>query len=436
MTNQIDPVAMASQFVQIDRAREDRQLQRRESDINAMDRALESLEDNLKDIEAFTDPFTDRSNVIGFEVTTSDSESTFLAASINKSTLVDGDSVPSGSYSFRVNQLAQAHQAAVDFAELKTKASEVTFNQGGVSFNVPIGADTSLQDVVTAINQAASTKFDDGEGFRATVLRNQSQEYLVLTSETTGASSVINMNYTASDGSDVTIDNTHVLQQGQDAEVELGEGAIKLTSDSNRLEEAIAGVTLELKQAHGVDEPATRITLGRNPGTLEDKLKELVNKVNSFSDVINNNSTLSRDVGARSIRTQIRSVFREVGVQDGENRFTLRELGLSYDSQGKFQIDSERLQSFLETNPQQVDELLQGENGLFNRLQERTEVFVKRNEGVIDRRQASLVEQREQIDAARERHDRNMNQRFNRYLRELSQMQAAMARFEQTFGVI
>lgn len=447
MSNQIDPVQIATQYIQFDRARGDQSLQRRQREVDAMDRALETLEDRLKDIQRVAEPFTERGNVIGFEVSSSDANNQFLSASINRDTLASGENTPSGRYSFRVNQLAREHQVAVDFSELQSNVGELEIRmpeqisksgQKGVSFNIPVNAQTSLQDVVTAINKQVDSQFNDGQGLRATILRNGGEEYLVLTSETTGVSSVIEMSMTRNDDNAATLSSSRVLQQGQDAIVQLGEGAnaIKLTSASNRLEETISGVTLELTQTHEPTDPPTRITMGRTSAAVEESLNTLIDEVNALSSSINDNSNLSRDVGARSIRNQIRSVFREISVGQGSDTHSLRDMGISLNAEGNLQVDSERLSDFLENHPEQVDTLLQGEDGLFNRLQARTEVFLKRNSGVIDSRQASLEEQRGRIEAARERHDRDMDKRFNRYLREFAQIQASMAQFEQTFGAI
>ncbi len=255
-----------------------------------------------------------------------------------------------GTFTVRVNSLAQAHQLASEgFADPGT-----TIRQGTLTLQVGAGPSTTvtidasnntLQGLADAINAA------NGE-VRASVVRDGGTNpyRLLLTATKAGAGNIITVTNNLTMGTGATIDPTHtVVQAATDAEIQLGSGsgAILITSQSNRIEQAIPGLTLDLRRADP-SQPVT-VTVQPDSESVTRAVQEFVDAYNGLINWVNprlSYNTATQQSGELLGSYEVNSLLREMslalggtvaGVNTSANRMST--IGLRFDDKGRLQFD-------------------------------------------------------------------------------------------------
>lgn len=269
-----------------------------------------------------------------------------------------GSSATSGTYTVRVNSLAQAHQlASQGFADPGT-----TIRQGTLTLQVGSGPSTTitidssnntLQGLADAINAA------NGE-VRAAVVRDGSANpyRLLLTANKAGAANTIAITNNLTMGPGESINPAHTeVQAATDAEIQLGSGpgAIIITGSSNRMDQAIPGVTLELKQA----DPTIALTVTVQPNR-ESAVSAMQDFVDAYNGLINwanprlSFNSATQQAGELLGSYEVNSLLREMslalgasvpGVNTLANRMST--VGLKFDDKGRLQFDRARFEDVI-----------------------------------------------------------------------------------------
>jgi flagellar hook-associated protein 2 len=193
------------------------------------------------------------------------------------------------------------------------------------------------------------------------------------------------------DGEDVGMDNTVSIDATTTltgfAEVDFGTTAplnssldvngITVTGSSNNVE-IIDGLTVNLKTVP--DDPVT-ISATRDTGALKTKLEAIVEKANAFLGFLAEQSeydaktktagVLSGDALATGIGRKVRTAFG-LEVSGGVHQ-SLGDLGISFNSEGRVELDDSVLKTALDENPLAVRDLLRSTNvtepnGLMSKL--------------------------------------------------------------------
>lgn len=267
-----------------------------------------------------------------------------------------------GSYTLRVDQLAQANklQSAVIGS---VSAGNLTISLGtlGGSYT-PTASITftgsTLEDLRSAINAADA-------GVTASIINGDSGQRLVLTSKDTGAASTIKLEGTGGlDGTfDYDPDNTTgssftQLTAAQNAIAKID--AVTVTSASNTLDDAISGVSITLTKAHNplVLTESTTLTVSPDSETMTGYAEDLVtawNELNSLFksltayDTANKKAaTLTGDQTIRSIETQLRNTLFSSPAGASSAYPRLSDLGITLGQDGKLTLDSSKFSEALE----------------------------------------------------------------------------------------
>jgi len=425
----IDPANLASQYTQIERASKDQLLNNKSNDFSSKIKAIDSLKSNLTSFHTSLE-----SNL--------DSDSSFLA---NSATVTDeaalnitttGSASP-GEYDIFVEQLAQAHQVAFSFdtsIPLSTNG-ELNIELAGDSFNVDLstlGADASLSDLASAINSHV-----DNSGVKASVIRSGSETFLVMTSEESGAANQVAVNFlpaaTAPDanGSNITnaISGSTELTAAQDSIIKLGAtSAITITSTTNTLEDVIDGVTLNLTKAQEAGDSPAHVSIGQDLESTKKNIQSFIDAFNNLSSSITTNDNLKRDNLASSLARSLRNDFQ--GTFEGK---TLYSVGIEFDRTGNLKINSDRLEEALSSDPELLTKMLTGDNGVMSKLEERIEPYTK-SYGLISDKKDTLQASLDIITRQQEKHNLSMEQVYQRYLSQFTQMQQTIAQLESTMG--
>ncbi|MCP4859563.1 MAG: flagellar filament capping protein FliD [Fuerstiella sp.] len=283
---------------------------------------------------------------------------------VSDDTILSGtasSSAANGTYRMTVNSVAKAHQvASLGFADAD---SEITL--GDIELRVGSGdlvkvevdsTNNTLAGLAESINASDS-------GISASLIQDSSggatPYKLLLTATDTGADNTIAVtnNLAASSGNAIqpTFDFGNPVQAAENAQVTLGSGAgaITVESSTNRFDNLIDGVTLDLLNVSDGNE--VTLTVAQNTDDAVSAVQDLVTSFNSVMSFIDDRSrydeatesggVLLGNRSAIAIQQKLRNAVTSVvpGVATGANR--LSAIGVSVTDNGRLQLDEGRLRN-------------------------------------------------------------------------------------------
>ena len=168
----------------------------------------------------------------------------------------------------------------------------------------------------------------------------------------------INSSLTGTDGNETIVETTK------------GNNSEWVSRNSNSITDALTGITLNL---HDVTEVATpiKITVSRNTGAVSSKINSMVTAYNALITELNSKTEydteakkmgiLSKDIAVSFIKSQTRDPF--IGIADGfvdtiDDFVQASDIGLSIDSAGMMEFDTDEFNDALNDNFDAVLELL------------------------------------------------------------------------------
>ena len=275
--------------------------------------------------------------------------------------ITTSSSATAGTYDIVVTQLAQATRRASDsFALDKTFTAglELTFTVGTTPTTIEVTTNTPA-GIVSAVNAQTATT-----GISAQLINTGNAYTLVFN----GAEGEDN-DFTVSSNSTELTFQAAVLQSAQDAELNIN--GIDITSSSNTIDEALEGVTLNLYTTTA----SARVSLTPEVSAIKANIQGLVTAYNNFAEsvkVLNDRSSevelfggaLAGDSLLQSIKSQVRSMITgdftlytdSVNLTDPQNANinAAWQVGLSFDRNGKLQLDEDKLESAFSQYPTEV----------------------------------------------------------------------------------
>jgi len=299
---------------------------------------------------------------------------------------------------------------------------------------IELGSDTSLDGVAKAINS------NDDAGVRATIITDgDGNSYLMLTSKNTGTQSAVKS---------ITSDNTAVqavvgyeagstssmteLEPAENAAVTIN--GVVVESQSNTIDKAIDGVTLELTATTEPDETIS-VSITSDPSVLTKAVKAFVDAYNSLQSTIadltafdvssESQSALTGDGTTRNIQSTIAAALRVVG---GEGTLrTLSQLGItSNPTSGKLELDETKLDKALADNPADVARLFGGAGGLAEKMKTATDGILGSN-GSIKTRTEGLQETVESLQDQYDRTKVSIQATMDNYRAQFTRLDALVA---------
>ena len=294
---------------------------------------------------------------------------------------LSGSRTPSGTFSLEVTQLATSQglaSTAYTSASDLTGSGTLTLRFGTVSggsftadgardpVDIAIAAGSSLSDVAAAINGADT-------GVTAYVASTVDGAQLVLKGEQ-GAANGFVLEATEDPGEpglsalawSPGSANGTLLATAQDASLKID--GLTVAATSNRLVDAIPGVTLDLK-ATNVGAPTT--LRFADPGkAISEAMTDLTNALNEIAAELKAatdpvSGDLARDPGARALQRQFSALAGTVIMPNApaDSARTLADLGLKTQRDGTFALDGARLSATLARDPEGVADMFT--TGLF-----------------------------------------------------------------------
>lgn len=344
---------------------------------------------------------------------------------------------PPGRYSINVEQLATAQSIVANGVESRTAqlgAGQVTLTLGnGTTKEISIDpAKSSLEDIRKAINDSKS-------GVTATIVNDGSgtPHRLVLTSNKTGTEAAVTAEFSGAlaDRLGAVADVTVSAQNAS-----LTVNGIVITSQTNQVEGAIQGVTLELEEKTKEDSSVT-VVVERNTLAIREGISGFVKAYNDLRKTIGELTSFNADTGAagellgdgalRTVESRLRGVLSG-GVGQGELRM-LSDIGITLQRDGTLKLDEEKMSGLVAANPQALANFFAGENkagGLSGKLGETLDQ-VLRDRGLLDNAKRGLESRITGLKDRHERMERSIEQTIQRYRVQFGQLDAMIANMNQ-----
>jgi flagellar hook-associated protein 2 len=457
----IDIDTIVKTLVNAEKAPKTSQLDRLEKQTTTRISAIGTLTGALNTFKSAVDSLNKTSL---FEARTASSSSSSTLKATATST------APAGSYSVQVQQLAASSKVALQSVSGGTAA---TFNSGTLeisagttSISVEItAANNTLAGMRDAINEAGKSS-----GISASIVTDDSGSRLVLSSTKTGAGNDIrvvaeedgvttgsNLLTTqdfaptadpANTGAFLKPDSTSgaggVITQAKSARLTID--GLQVVRDSNKISDALEGVTLDLLAAQSstdlADGKTINITVGVDKAGVRSSLQKFVDAYNAlisttaqltaFVPVDGSNPVtgpLFGDTSVRGLLSGLRNELANTSGQDGIK--ALAELGITTGKDGKLSLDDTKLTAALDRDFDQVGSYLAGDNGLMGRLSSFTSSYVA-TDGVLKQRNDALQVTKKDIDKQRESLNKRVESLQERLYAQYNAMDSLVGQLKRT----
>lgn len=370
-----------------------------------------------------------------------------------------------GSYQLEVKSLASSSKVALaaipNTAEAPARFTSGTFEVSlGVpgippapntkeSFSVTIDENNNtLAGVRDAINTAGIDM-----GVSATIVTDEYGSRLVLSSSKTGAGRDITVTATGADepgliglsalnfdGTSGTGKDARVLTSAQSAELYVD--GLKVISETNKVDGAIEGVTLDLKAKTVANEPLT-IAVAEDKAGVKKQIQTFVDSYNKLIGVINAQTKVTSVgegkapvtgalVGDATARTLLNTIRNElVNVQgDGALR-ALTDIGITTQKDGTLAIDNAKLDKAMASNFGELSGLFTGDKGLASRLDAKLKPYTETG-GILEQRNKAMTETITKIDDQKEALTRRITSLQERLYNQFNAMDLLVGQLSNT----
>lgn len=424
----IDPQTLAQQLATYDIMSMQNQLKTKTATMTSQKKALDALKTALTDF---------RSAMTGLNGTSDGMLKN--AVSMNREGIANvtaNSNALKGTYNIEVEQLASAHQIGFDAMtdesiKNATGTMDITLGEGKSAKTITVNLDDmeSLSDLTKAINGNK-----DNPGITASLIRTEGKITLMLSSDESGTKNKIAVSGSA--GFDSA--NAKEIAKASDSIIKMGE--MTFTNSSNTLDKLIDGVTIELTSLTEKGKPLT-ISVGTDSAGTKEQLQTFVDAYNTLQDTLTKltksgsgddetRGAFAGDATMSSLDRELNDVMRQVF---GGKRMS--DFGITADKDGKLEIDSKKLDAAIKADPQKLNDLFNGKQGMLTAIDKSLDRYLNSTNGLLKGRQEVLDRQQKDIDTKTEA----MNARFEssqaRYLKQFTQLQKAMAQMNNTMGM-
>ncbi|POT58645.1 flagellar hook protein [Citrobacter amalonaticus] len=419
----ISPKQIAQQIAYADVASQAASLQEKQADLDAESSGLDSLSTALNDFQTAIDALN----------SDTDGPVTFSASSNNDSATISANSqAQAGTYSFYVEQLAQAQQSTFDMSDDSFSATgtfELTMGDSTMDIDLA-EADANgdgdgfidASELVGAINDS-----DDNPGISAALVKTDGTTTIMLTADSTGAQSAFTVSV---EGHDATRDATTAvptlttMTQAQDAIIHLGnaEGPT-ITNSTNTFDDVIPGVTMTFSETSDNTDDLTTFTVAEDSSATQAKVQTFVDAYNTLVDTVDSLTTngsdgtgagvFAGDAGLKSLTSQLDDIAH--ASYDG---VSIVDYGITLDTNGHLQIDSDQFAAEMEENPDGLSAIFVGEDSMVAQMDDLMESYLDSSNGIIALREQNIEEQQEKLQDEADQLTETYNTNYERYVEE------------------
>ncbi|MDY4376958.1 flagellar filament capping protein FliD [Pectobacterium brasiliense] len=369
-----------------------------------------------------------------------------------------------GTYNVEVQNLAAAH-SVISAKETSNKTAlgdgsstrTLTIKQDGQDKPLEIKLtqeQTSLEGIRDAINKA------NGDVSASIIKADDSSYYLSITSKSTGTDSQMTISVSGDDQLNQKLSytagasNNGMKQQTAAENAILQLNGIQVVRQSNTIDDAIEGVTLNLKSKTAIDTPET-LTLTGDNAPMQKAIQEWVDAYNALQTTIGNltkftptdpnseapdasNGVLLGNGTVRSIQTKLKMQISSA--QTGMDISTLNEMGIKQNpTDGKLEIDSSKLQKSLQEKNGSVTEFFIGDGkntGFATQVNTYLDSVLKvtsgDDKGSIQIAKESIAATQKTLTKTEEQTKRSIEENIARYKAQFTQLDKLVSQMNST----
>jgi flagellar hook-associated protein 2 len=461
----LDVDAIVSALVNAEVAPKTNSLDRRESGLKAELTAIGTLKSSLSSLDSALDDLSDASAFDLLRIDAPDSVK-----------VTQTGSPATGQYTIDVNTLAASQVlASVGFASASTtvgtgtltiEIGSPTYASGASGAYSSFSADASqtvsitidsTNNTVSGIRDAINSS---AAGVTASLVVDGTQTRLLLTADTSGASTALSISVDDDDGNDSDSSNLSTLaynttagftnmseaRASQDASFSLN--GLALTNSSNSIAGLIDGLDFTLKK---VTTSSESILIESDSAAVEAKVQAFVDSYNSYSETLSSlmdyedaQGALAGDSTARRVQSVIRSTTTGIQNLSGNAYTALSDIGITSDRYGQLTLDSSKFQSALSTNPDDLKTLFSGNTitqnlddntdstGLADSLKAAIDVYINSSTGMLISREDRLDESIDDIADDRLDVIARMESLEERYTKQFTAMDTLVSQLQGT----
>lgn len=345
------------------------------------------------------------------------------------------DEAQPGTYQVTVHDRAEAYSIATQgvadsTVELGAGTLTLTQQNGEVMEINVAAAESSLEAVRDAINAAdggiAASIVNDGSG---------SPYRLVLAARDTGTEATISqVDFTGDLAASLSLDGTTEVS-ARDASLTVN--GIAISSQSNTVEGAIQGVTLNLAEVGtqslsvARDDKASKSAV-KSFVEAYNKLETTIDSLTSYDSESGNSGALLGNSTLRSVEARLRSVMQSVLPGDGLSR--LQDLGISLQKDGSLELDEDALDGLLASRNADVAAFFAGDGddaGFAGRVDGMLEGILSAR-GLLSTATGGLETSIESLGRRYEQVERSIGQTMERYRTQFSKLDSMIATMNST----
>ncbi|EMM1155736.1 flagellar filament capping protein FliD [Citrobacter freundii] len=413
---------LAQEFAYADIATQAANLQNEQAELDAESTGLDSLSSALSDFQSAIDALNSET----------DGPLTFSATSSNDANTVTANSqAQAGTYSFYVSSLAQAQQTTFSMSDDTYPATgTLTLTmEDGTTMDINLaeanqGDDDFIDtnELVDAINDS-----DENPGVTAALVKTDGTTTIMLTSDATGAQSAFSVSVTGNSDLETAITaSKQDLTDAQDAEIHLGnQNGPAITSSTNTFDDVIPGVTMTFSEVSDPDDAddVTTFTVAEDSSGSQAKVQTFVDAYNTLVDTIDSltsygdDSTaagvFAGDAGMNSLANQMDDIAHA-----SYGGVSIVDYGISLDSDGHLQIDSDQFNEEMEANPDGLTSIFVGDDSMVAQMDDLMDSYLDSSNGIIAMRQENIDDQQSKIQDENDQLTETYNTNYERYVEE------------------
>jgi len=326
----------------------------------------------------------------------------------------------------RVSQLAAAQVASSNTYTGNTAGiagtGSVKITSGSTNATINYDSTDTLSSIATKINNASA-------GVTASVLFDGTSYRLMVASKATGTANAATF---AETGTGLGL-SANITVPAKDTKVSID--GVDVVRSTNVIDDAIPGLTITANSIQAPTDPDTTVTVSNDTTGLTAKLNSFVSAFNSVAGTITaqltynaNASSQSALFGDSTLRGLQGTLSAFVGQTFGGMH--LSDLGLSMDRDGMLSLDTDKLNTALQSNPDAITNLFVT-GGLAKSVSSMSKMYSEAGDGVLvtksngyDDQTKLLQDQIDQIEANATALQTRLQDQFNAMETALSAMQS------------
>lgn len=416
----LDVNSLVSQLVAAERAPGDARIAKAEAATRADISAFGALRSAFAGLETALKKFEGTGSTMARKATVG-ADAGFSASA--------GAKAATGSYQITVERLAQAHklQSAPQAATTQVGHGTLTITTGSADPIVVTVADGkgTLADIRDAINAKAGNN-----GVSASVVKGDAGDVLVLSATRAGTANAIAVSQSGGDGGLAALTTMTSRPSAQDAVVAID--GVTRTASTNRIDDAIEGVSLDLSRADAGKTFSLDIT--GDGAALKTSAQGLVTAYNAalaairtqtaYNPTTRTSAALAGDALPRAMATALRNAI-------GTGAAELSALGIKGSKDGSLSLDAAAFDRALAADPGALAKAFADDAPLGKALRAAVTGYTATG-GAIEGRTTAANQQMTRLARERDTHEMRIASIESTYRKQFTALDSLMTRMSST----